>query len=174
MESRPWLASYPPDVPHSLAPFPEKSLYSLFADSAAAFPNRPAIAFWVPGAPMGKTLSYSQVAKQVDQFSRILASLGVGRGDRVGLVLPNCPQYVIAYYATLRLGAVIVGNNPLYTERELSHQLKDAGIEVCVTLDVLYPKVAAVRDEVGLSEIVVGKLTDFVPFPLGLLAPIKM
>jgi long-chain acyl-CoA synthetase len=174
MEARPWLASYPPDVPHSLAPFPEKSLYSLLADAAERFPNRPAIAFWVPGAPMGKTLSYAQLMKQVDQFSRVLTSLGVRRRDRVGLVLPNCPQYVIAYYATLRIGAVVVGNNPLYTERELTHQLKDAGIEVCVTLDVLYPRVAQVRDAVGLREVIVGKVTDYLPFPVNLLAPMRM
>ena len=97
---------------------------------------------------MGKTLSYAQLLKEVERFSRILAHLGVKRGDRVGLVLPNSPHYVVAYYAALRIGAVVVGNNPLYTERELSHQLSDAGIEVCVTLDVLYPKVGAVRDEV--------------------------
>jgi long-chain acyl-CoA synthetase len=174
MEGRPWLASYPPDVPHSLAPFPEKSLFTIFEDAARRFPDRPAIAFWVPGAPMGKTLTYGQVAKQIDQFSRVLASLGVGRGDRVGLVLPNCPQYVIAYYAALRIGAVVVGNNPLYTERELTHQLKDAGIEVCVTLDVLYPKVAEVRDAVGLREVIVSKVTDYMPFPINLLAPYRM
>jgi long-chain acyl-CoA synthetase len=174
MEGRPWLASYPSDVPHSLAPYPERSLYSLLADAAARFPDRPAVVFWVPGAPMAKTLTYGQVIKEVDQFSRILASLGVGRGDRVGLVLPNCPQYVIAYYAALRIGAVVVGNNPLYTERELTHQLKDAGIEVCVTLDVLYPKVAEVRDAVGLREVIVGRVTDYMPFPVNLLAPIKM
>src|SRR5205814_4717524 len=80
-------------------------------------------------------------------------------------------QYVVAYYATLRIGAVVVGNNPLYTERELSHQLKDAGIEVAVTLDVLYPLVAKVRDEVGLREVVVGSVVDYLPFPLNLLAP---
>ena len=174
MEGRPWLASYPPDVPHSLAPFPERSLYSLLDDAARKFPDRPAIAFWVPGAPMGKTLTYGQLEKQVDQFSRVLVSLGVQRGDRVGLVLPNCPQYVIGYYAALRIGAVVVGNNPLYTERELTHQLKDAGIEVCVTIDVLYPKVAQVRDAVGLREVIVGKVTDYMPFPVNLLAPIRM
>jgi long-chain acyl-CoA synthetase len=174
MEGRPWLASYPEDVPHSLAPFPEKSLYSLLEDSARRFPDRPAVVFCVPGAPMAKTLTYGQVIEEVDQFSRILASLGVRRGDRVGLVLPNCPQYVIGYYAALRIGAVVVGNNPLYTERELTHQLKDAGIEVCVTLDVLYPKVAEVRDAVGLREVIVGKVTDYMPFPVNLLAPIKM
>src|SRR5207249_2073412 len=63
---------------------------------------------------------------------------------------------------------------PLYTERELTHQLKDAGIEVCVTLDVLYPKVAEVRDAVGLREVIVGKVTDYVPFPVNLLAPLRM
>jgi long-chain acyl-CoA synthetase len=174
MNHRPWLASYPSDVPKSLAPYPEKSLYSLLEDAARRHPNVPAIAFWLPGAPMGKSLSYRDLLKQVEQFSRVLTAIGVQRGDRVGLVLPNCPQYVIAYYAALRIGAVVVGNNPLYTERELSHQLKDAGIEVLVTLDLLYPKVAEVQDEVGLREIVVGKVTDFMPFPLNLLAPIKM
>jgi long-chain acyl-CoA synthetase len=174
MEHRPWLASYPEGVPKSLAPYPEKSLHSLLAEAAAEHPRAPAIAFWLPGAPMGKTLSYAQLMKQVDQFSRVLLSLGVQRGDRVGLVLPNCPQYVIAYYATLRIGGVVVGNNPLYTERELSHQLKDAGIEVCVTLDQLFPRVAEVQDEVGLREIVVTKVTDYVPFPLNLLVPLKL
>ncbi len=101
----------------------------------------------------------------------MLTSLGIGRGDRVGLLLPNCPQYVIAYYATLRIGAVVVGNNPLYTERELEHQLSDAGIEVLVALDQLYDKVQAVRDSVGLREVVVTGLEDYMPFPKNVLAP---
>src|SRR5439155_21272977 len=99
------------------------------------------------------------------------AHLGVKRGDRVGLVLPNSPHYVVGYFAALRIGAVVVGNNPLYTRRELSHQLGDAGIEVVITLDVLYPTVAEVRDEVGLREVIVGKVTDYMPFPLNVLAP---
>jgi long-chain acyl-CoA synthetase len=171
MTDRPWLASYPPGMPRSLEPYPAKSLFSILEEAASRHPNAPAVSFWLPGSPVGKTISYRELLGQVEQFSKVLTSLGIQRGDRVGLVLPNCPQYVIAYYATLRLGAVVVGNNPLYTERELSHQLKDAGIEVCVTLDVLYPKVAAVRDEVGIREIVVGRVTDFVPFPINLLVP---
>src|SRR5947209_19627196 len=165
MSDQPWLDSYPPDVPKTLEPYPGRSLYSILADASSRFPSAPAVAFWLPGAPMGKTVTYGDLIKQVDQFSRVLSSMGVAKGDRVGLVLPNCPQYVIAYYAALRIGAVVVGNNPLYTERELSHQLKDAGVEVCVTLDLLYPKVAQVQDEVGLREVVVGKVTDFMPFP---------
>ncbi len=171
MTDRPWVANYPEGVPKSLEPYPNKSLYSILEDSARRFPNAPAVAFWLPGAPMGKTIKYRELLRQVDQFSRVLVSLGVRRGDRVGLILPNCPQYVIGYYAALRIGAIVVGNNPLYTERELSHQLKDAGIEVCVTIDVLYPKVAEVRDGVGLREVVVGKVTDYMRFPLNLLAP---
>jgi long-chain acyl-CoA synthetase len=173
-EHRPWFASYPEGVPRTLEPFPEKSLYSLLADAAARFPNSPALSFRVPGAPAGRSLTYWQLEKQVDQFSRVLASLGVRKGDRVGLILPNCPQYVIGYYAALRIGAVVVGNNPLYTERELSHQLKDAGIEVAVILENLYPRLHAITDEVGLREVIVTKVTDFMPFPINLLAPMRM
>ena len=174
MQQRPWLTSYPEGVPTTLEPYPEKSLYSILADSAARFPNRPAISFRPPGSPMGKTLTYRELERLVDQFSRVLASLGVQKGDRVGLILPNIPQYVIGYYAALRLGAVVVGNNPLYTERELSHQLKDAGIEVVVVLENLYPKLGAIRDEVGLREVIVTRIPDFLPFPISLLAPRKM
>jgi long-chain acyl-CoA synthetase len=174
MDHRPWLGSYPKDVPHSLEPYPEKSLYTFLSDAARKYPDAPAVTFVVPGAPLSKSLTYRQLLREVQTFSGALASLGIRRGDRVGLVLPNCPQYVIGYYATLRLGAVVVGNNPLYTERELAHQLRDAGIEVCVVLEQLYPKVAAVRDDVGLREVVVAKVTDYLPFPLNVLAPIKM
>jgi long-chain acyl-CoA synthetase len=174
MEHRPWFAGYPNDVPHSLEPFPEKSLYTFLSDAAREHPDAPAVTFVVPGAPLHKTLSYRQLLREVQTFSGALASLGIRRGDRVGLVLPNCPQYVIGYYATLRLGAVVVGNNPLYTERELAHQLRDAGVEVCVVIEQLYPKVAAVRDETGLRELVVTKVTDYMPFPLNVLAPIKL
>ena len=170
-DHRPWFANYPESVPKTLEPYPETSLYSHLEEAVRRFPDAPAVAFWLPGAPTGKTLTYAQLAEQVDRFSRVLASLGVRKGDRVGLILPNSPHFVIGYYAALRLGAVAVGNNPLYTERELSHQLSDAGIEVAVTLDVLYPLVAKVRDEVGLREVIVGSVTDFMRFPLNRLAP---
>lgn len=167
-QHRPWFASYPDDVPRTLEPYPERSLYSILEAAVARHPDAPAVAFWLPGAPMGKTLSYRELGRQVEQFSRALAALGIRKGDRVGLVLPNCPQYVIAYYATLRLGAVVVGNNPLYTDRELSHQLKDADARVCVVLDILYPKVAAIRDHVGLREVIVTSVLDYVPSILAL------
>jgi long-chain acyl-CoA synthetase len=166
-DHRPWLASYPSDVPHTLEPYPEASVFSMLERSASVWPDNTAIAF------LGKHLSYREVLRDVERFSAVLASLGVGKGDRVGLLLPNCPQYVIAYYAAVRLGAVIVGNNPLYTRRELSHQLADAGIKVMVVLDQLYPGFAETQNEVKVSSVIVTKLTDYLPFPLNVLAPLK-
>jgi long-chain acyl-CoA synthetase len=165
-EHRPWFASYPEGVPHTLEPFPEKSLFAALEDTVRKFPDRPALAWF------GRHISYRELLREVERFSAALASLGVGKGDRVGLILPNCPQYVIAYYATIRIGAVIVGNNPLYTQRELTHQLSDASIEVAVVLDQLYSNVAAVRDQVGLREVVVCGLEDYMPFPKNVLAPV--
>ena len=82
-----------------------------------------------------------------------LAGLGVGRGDRVALVMPNCPQYVIAYYATMRLGAIVVGNNPLYTKREMELQLRDSGAKVAIVLDLLHHDFADVFKMVGLEPV---------------------
>jgi long-chain acyl-CoA synthetase len=168
---RPWLKNYPPDVPNSLEPFPEKPVWWLLEESAEKFPHRPAIAF--PVAPRAKRLTYRQLKEQAERFAGVLASLGVKKGDRVGLLLPNCPQFVVAWYGIQRLGAVAVGNNPLYTQRELSHQLRDAGIEILITLDLLYPLVAAVKDEVGLKKVVVTKIGDYLGWPINKLAPMK-
>src|SRR5204862_3729580 len=82
------------------------------------------------------------------------------------------PQYVIAYYATVRLGAIIVGNNPLYTSRELTHQLNDAGCGVVVVLDQLYGNLEAIKDEVNIRRVIVTGLEDYMPFPKNLLAPL--
>src|SRR5439155_18426563 len=140
----------------------------LLQESAGRFPDRPAIAWF------GRRISYRDLLRETERFSAALASLGVHKGDRVGLILPNCPQYVIAYYATVRLGAVVVGNNPLYTERELGHQLADAGAAVCVVLDALYPKLAAVRADTPIRRVIATKITDYMPKVARLLAPVKL
>jgi long-chain acyl-CoA synthetase len=168
---RPWLDSYPPDVPHSLAPYPEKPAWSLLEESAERFPDATAVTF--PVAPMAKRLSYAQLKDEAERFAGALASLGIRKGDRVGLVLPNCPQFVVAFYAIQRLGAVSVGNNPLYTQREMIHQLKDAGIEVLVVLDVLYPLIGKIRDEVGLKQVIVTQIGDYLGFPINRLSAVK-
>ena len=135
------------------------------------YPNAPAVAF--PVAPMSKKLSYRQLVAEAEQFAKALVSMGVKKGDRVGLLLPNCPQFVVAWYACQRLGAVAVGNNPLYTQRELAHQLSDAGVEILISLDLLYPLAAAVKDQAGVKKVVVTTIGDYLGFPINKLAPLK-
>jgi long-chain acyl-CoA synthetase len=168
---RPWLKSYPSDVPHSLAPFPERTVWSLLEESAEKFPDSPAVAF--PVAPMARRLTYRQLKEEAERFAGAMSAMGVGKGDRVGLLLPNCPQFVVAWFGLQRLGAVPVGNNPLYTQRELAHQLEDAGVEILVVLDLLYPLAGAVRDSVGLKTVIVTKVGDYLGFPINKLAPLK-
>jgi long-chain acyl-CoA synthetase len=164
---RPWFRTWRAGVPKTGAPYPEVSAFTLLTDAASGFPDRPALAF------LGKHLSYRQLVREVERFSAVLVSLGVDKGDRVGLLLPNCPQYVIAWYACQRLGAVAVGNNPLYTRRELAHQITDFSPSVMIVLDQLWPSWSTVASEVGTREVVVTKLTDYMRFPLNLLAPLK-
>jgi long-chain acyl-CoA synthetase len=140
----------------------------MLEDAARRHPDRPATAFF------GKRQSYRQLLDRVERFSAVLAGLGVGAGDRVALVLPNCPQYVIAYYATMRIGAVVVGNNPLYTPRELAHQLSDAGPRVTIVLEQLFPLLRSAQQEgAQTGPVIVAKLNEEMRFPLNLLAPIK-
>jgi long-chain acyl-CoA synthetase len=166
-EHRPWFATWRAGVPKTLEPYPRTSAFSLLQDAASEFPDSVALAF------LGKHLTFRELLGQVELFSSVLAGLGVRKGDRVGLLLPNCPQYVIAWYATVRLGAIAVGNNPLYTRRELAHQVKDFSPNVMVVLDQLYPSLAAIQGEAGFTEVVVTELTDYMKFPLNLLAPLK-
>jgi long-chain acyl-CoA synthetase len=166
-DHRPWFAHYAPEVPHTLEPYPAESLFSLLQNAAAGFGQRPALAFF------GRHVTYAQLLAEVERFSSVLAGLGVRKGDRVGFLLPNCPEYIIAFYACQRIGAVAVGNNPLYTERELEHQVKDAGISVMVVLDQVYATFGKVRATVGIREVIGVKLNRYMGFPLNVLAPLK-
>ncbi len=164
---RPWFHTWRAGVPKTAEPYPEVSAYTLLSDSAGGFPDRPALAF------LGRHVSYRELQSDVERFSAVLAGLGVSKGDRVGLLLPNCPQYVIAWYACQRLGAIAVGNNPLYTRRELAHQVADSAPRVMVVLDQLWPAWSAIAAEVGVSEVLVTRLVDYMRFPLNVLAPIR-
>jgi len=167
VEPRIWHESYPPGVPETLEAYPETSLFGILEVAAARFPENPALAFF------GHHLDYRELLAEVEQCAAWLSALGVGRGDRVGLILPNCPQYVITYYAALRLGAIAVGNNPLYTQREMRHQLTDADCKVIVVLDQLYPAFGAIRGDLpGPDHVVVTRITEYMGMPLRLFAPL--
>jgi long-chain acyl-CoA synthetase len=137
--------------------FPTVPLTRLLDDAASSFPTNTALAF------LGTKLTYKQLKEDVDRFATALAGLGVGKGDRVAIVLPNCPQNVITFFAALRLGAVVVEHNPLYTESELRHQLADCGAKVVVCLDRVYDTVAKVKKDTSLEHVVVTSVADYLP-----------
>lgn len=154
--ARPWIDSYPDGVPADFD-FPQVPLTRLLDDAASSFPTGTALAF------LGTRLTYRELKDAVDRFASALAGLGVGKGDRVAIVLPNCPQNVITFFAALRLGAVVVQHNPLYTDTELRHQLADCGARVVVCLDRVYAAVARVRRDTVLEHVVVTSLADYLP-----------
>jgi len=155
-DARPWLASYPPDVPTEFTP-PDVPLTRLLDDASEAFPGNVAI------TAAGTTFTYRRLRELVDRFAGGLASLGVAPGDRVALVLPNCPQHVIAFFAVLRLGATVVQCNPLSTQTELAEQLADCSPGVVVCLDRTVETVERVRSAVGVRHVVVTSLADYLP-----------
>jgi len=122
---RPWTASYAPGVPTDLDPV-DGSLVDIVAASARDYPDAPALEFF------GRTTSYRELDRQIARAAAGLKALGVTAGDPVAIVLPNCPQHIVAFYAILRLGAVVVEHNPLYTPRELRKQFEDHGAKTAI------------------------------------------
>src|SRR5215213_669352 len=132
---RPWLAHYDANVPPSLAPYPDRTLVDYLADAARTQPDRPALLF------KGATMTYGALERLSDTCAAAFGSLGVHRGDRVGLLLPNCPQFFIAQFGAWKLGAIVAPLNPIYTERELEGPVREHGIETLVTLTRFYQRV---------------------------------
>lgn len=123
---------------------------------------------------LGKKISYSQLLNSSYSFADALVRMGVRKGDRVAVMLPNCPQTVIAYHAILFIGGVVVMTNPLYMPRELEFQLQDSGAKVIVTLDLLFQRVMKVVPATGVKHVVVTSIQDYLPFPKNLLYPLKV
>ncbi|MBD8703134.1 long-chain-fatty-acid--CoA ligase [Frigoribacterium sp. CFBP9039] len=153
---RPWLHSYAPDVPADIEPV-TGSLVDLIDDAVAAHRTRPALEFF------GRETSYRDLGDQIARAAEGLRRLGVRRGDRVALIVPNSPQHVVAFYAVLRLGAVVVEHNPLYTDRELRHLFEDHGATVAVAWDKLVDRLRALPSDLGLTTIVSVDVTKGMP-----------
>ncbi|WJY28031.1 MULTISPECIES: long-chain-fatty-acid--CoA ligase [Sporosarcina] len=164
MSSKPWLAQYPPEIPESLE-YDLIPLQDYLTRSAAAYPSKTAIHF------LGKDVSFGEFYQSALKFAGYLRKLGVEEGDRVAIMLPNCPQNAIAYYGILYAGAVVVQTNPLYKEREIEYILNDSGAKAIITLDMLYPRVMAVFKETDLENIIVTGIKDYLPFPKNLIYP---
>jgi long-chain acyl-CoA synthetase len=165
--SRPWLTAYDPGVPAEID-VPDEPLHVALSAAAAKYPDRSAIRFF------GRSISYRELDSLTNRFANALVSLGVQKGERVALLMPNCPQMVLAYYGGMRAGAVMVPTSPLYVESELEHQLADADASVVVCLSALFGQVQAVRPRLpGLRHVVVTNIKDFFPTRLRLLFTIS-
>ena len=162
-ENWPWLGAYPPEIAWR-AFFPAQPLYQFLEDSVGRFADRPSLDF------MGKGYRYGELGKLVHRAAKGFAALGVAKGTRVGLMLPNTPYYVIAYYAILEAGGTVVNINPLYAAPEVRHLIADAGVEIVLTLDLkqLQAELPPVLDGTSLRRIVTCPLAVVLPVPKSL------
>ncbi|GAB4496100.1 MAG: long-chain fatty acid--CoA ligase [Anaerolineales bacterium] len=156
MNEKPWLKKYDEGVPHHID-YPQKSLVYLLEQAAEKYPSSACTIF------KGARISYQEMNRLTDRLAAGLASLGVKKGDRVGLFMPNTPQFVMAYFAVLKLGGVVVATNPLYSDREIEHQVNDAGIEVMIVMSNFYKTIKRVQPNTRIRKIVVTNLKETLP-----------
>ena len=154
---KPWLQHYPAGVPAELAAFPYHSLAELLDEAFAKNRDKPAFHF------LGATMSFGEIDEASKAFAAYLQSLGLKKGDRVSLMMPNVFQYPIAVAGILRAGMVVVNTNPLYTPRELAHQLSDSGAKALVILENMAKTFQACRAETPVEHVVVASMGDMLP-----------
>ena len=153
----PWLAHYDAGVPSTLAPYPDRTLVDYLADAARTRPKQPALLF------KGAKVTYAELERLSDVCAAAFASLGVRRGDRVALLLPNCPQFFIAQFGAWKLGAIVAPLNPIYTEHELEGPLRDHGVETIVTMTRFYERVKKVQPRTGLRRVIATNIKEYFP-----------
>ena len=153
---RPWLKNYQPGVPADIE-LPTESLVAMLERSVAEAGDHPAMEFF------GRRTSYRELGEQIDRAAEGLRTLGVRAGDRVALILPNCPQHVVAFYAVLRLGAVVVEHNPLYTARELRHQFEDHQARIVIAWDKVAAAIRSFPADIEIDHVVRVNLLEAFP-----------
>jgi long-chain acyl-CoA synthetase len=164
-QDKPWLRSYEPGVPEHIY-YEEICMPDILDRTASRFPNHTALIF------QGYVVTYRELKNMVDRFAACLDDFGVRQGDAVAILLPNLIPCVVAYCAVLRLGAITVMNNPLYSDRELEYQFNDSGSKVLVTLDLLGNRMIDLRPRTKVRQIVYTSIGDYLPFPKNFLFPL--
>ena len=164
MAEKIWHKSYAPGVKKSLD-YDKLTIPQALTRSARNFPDHTALNY------MGKKITYKELDGLVNRFARALSDLAIKPGDKVAVCLPNIPQVIITNLAVLRIGAVAVQNNPLYTERELAYQLNDSGSKIVITLTLLIPRMQALKPKTGLEKIIGCHIHTYLPFPKKQLFP---
>ncbi len=170
---KPWFSFYEKGVPRTIS-YQSQSLSDLLAQAARTVPENTATNFvlrYMLGGRLtiGGKLTYRKLNEQVDRLATALYQLGVRKGDRVAVMLPNSPHYIISFFAAVRLGAVVVNINPTYTSRELQHQLEDSGAETIILLNLFWPRLREIRHETKIMRVIVAHIFDTLPFPMRLL-----
>ncbi len=158
-----WRAHYDADVPHTLEPYPDRTLLDYLADAVRERPEHPALIF------KGRRISYAELDRLSDAFAASLSELGINKGGRVALVLPNTPQFLIAEFGAWKIGAIVVPLNPIYTEHELRGPLTDSGAEVVVTLTAFLRQIRACKAHTGVRHIIATNIKEYLPRFTGLL-----
>ena len=156
MEERPWLKHYDPGVPYRID-YPPVPLFYFLEESARKYPQQACAIF------KGATVTYREMDDLTDRLAAGLAALGVKKGDPVGILIPNTPQFVLAFYAILKAGGVVVATNPLYTAREMEHQLNDSGVEIMLVMTNFYNTVKQVQPKTRLKTIVATNIKEYLP-----------
>ena len=164
-ESKPWLKSYEKGVPESIN-YEEICMPDILDRTASGFPGNNALIF------QGYKLNFTQFKEMVDRFATCLTNFGVKKGDAVAILLPNMIPCVVAYFAILKIGAITVMNNPLYSDRELEHQFNDSGSKVLIALDLLGNRMIDLRPRTPIKQIVITSIGDYLPFPKNILFPL--
>lgn len=156
MEKRPWHDWYDEGVPVSID-YPDVPLFHFLEDSARKYPDQPCTIF------KGAEISYREMSKLTDTLAAGLADLGVRKGDRVGILIPNTPQFVLVYFAVLKIGGVVVATNPMYTGREIIHQANDSGMKVMIVMSNFYQRVKSVQQETKINQLIVTNIKETLP-----------
>ncbi|AOV07298.1 AMP-binding protein [Sporosarcina ureilytica] len=164
MINKPWLNLYPPEISATVN-YEKIPIHEYLTRAYKASPDKIAIHF------MGKNISYREFYQSALKFANYLRSLGIEKGDRVAIMLPNCPQNAIAYFGILYSGAIVVQTNPLYTERELKYQMVNSGAKAIIALDLLYPRVTSIVKETSLEHVIITGIKDYLPFPKNIIYP---
>ena len=156
MEGRPWLKHYGEGVPQTIN-YPEVPLFHFLEEAARRYPANPCTIF------KGAVITYREMNDLVDRLAAGLAEIGVQKGDRVGIFMPNTPQFVMAYFAILKIGGVVVATNPLYTAREIEHQVNDSGVEIMMVMSNFYEIIKQVQPKTRIRKVIVTNLKETLP-----------
>src|SRR5512138_1550895 len=156
MNDHPWLSHYDKGVPHTIE-YPEAPLFYFLEEAARKYPDRACTIF------KGAVISYKEMSTLTDHMAAALVEMGVKKGDRVGIFMPNTPQFVIAYFGILKAGGVVAATNPLYTPPEIAHQAADAGVEIMFVMTNFYKTIKAAQPGTKIRKLIVTNLKETLP-----------